>query len=222
MTDHHDQLREHWQQLAEQLGLEPAGPSAQEEKEPMPPSSASPNAEVRTSRVEDRELKTEYRTPRLQDEPSEESLAAYSFSKSDAASKVADVEPPVPIPEGPTEISPRQDDFIQEEPQEDRRRRRGRRADSGDRASRGRRGSGTRRREPEPSSSGERRDDFADEDAREIPESTEVDDESAQTQDSVSAEPEIIEDDVDDVDTLSDWNVPSWTELIGSLYRPER
>jgi len=30
------------------------------------------------------------------------------------------------------------------------------------------------------------------------------------------------EEDIDDVDTLSDWNVPSWTELIESLYRPER
>jgi hypothetical protein len=28
--------------------------------------------------------------------------------------------------------------------------------------------------------------------------------------------------DTDDVDTLSDWNVPSWAELIASLYRPER
>ena len=30
------------------------------------------------------------------------------------------------------------------------------------------------------------------------------------------------EDDSDDVDTLSDWNVPSWAELIASLYRPDR
>jgi hypothetical protein len=29
-------------------------------------------------------------------------------------------------------------------------------------------------------------------------------------------------DDDDEVDKLTDWNVPSWTELIGSLYRPER
>jgi hypothetical protein len=25
-----------------------------------------------------------------------------------------------------------------------------------------------------------------------------------------------------EVDSLSDWNVPSWAELIGSLYRPDR
>lgn len=28
--------------------------------------------------------------------------------------------------------------------------------------------------------------------------------------------------DSEEVDTLSDWNVPSWAELIASLYRPER
>jgi hypothetical protein len=41
--------------------------------------------------------------------------------------------------------------------------------------------------------------------------------------DSSAPEPEKEEEDGgDDVDTLSDWNVPSWRELIGSLYRPER
>jgi hypothetical protein len=29
-------------------------------------------------------------------------------------------------------------------------------------------------------------------------------------------------DEKDEVDNLTDWNVPSWTELIESLYRPER
>jgi hypothetical protein len=28
--------------------------------------------------------------------------------------------------------------------------------------------------------------------------------------------------DTEDMDTLSDWNVPSWAELIASLYRPDR
>src|SRR5713226_1039733 len=38
------------------------------------------------------------------------------------------------------------------------------------------------------------------------------------------AVPQASEEDVDkdDVDTLTDWNVPSWTELIDSLYRPDR
>jgi len=30
------------------------------------------------------------------------------------------------------------------------------------------------------------------------------------------------EEDDEEIDKLTDWNVPSWTELIGSLYRPER
>jgi hypothetical protein len=28
--------------------------------------------------------------------------------------------------------------------------------------------------------------------------------------------------DNEEIDTLSDWNVPSWAELIASLYRPDR
>ena len=30
------------------------------------------------------------------------------------------------------------------------------------------------------------------------------------------------EGDDDEVDNLSNWNVPSWNDLIASLYRPER
>jgi hypothetical protein len=30
------------------------------------------------------------------------------------------------------------------------------------------------------------------------------------------------DDDTEEIDSLSDWSVPSWTELIASLYRPER
>jgi hypothetical protein len=29
-------------------------------------------------------------------------------------------------------------------------------------------------------------------------------------------------DDEEEIDNLSDWNVPSWNDLIASLYRPER
>ena len=35
-------------------------------------------------------------------------------------------------------------------------------------------------------------------------------------------EPMVEEDDDEEIDKLTDWNVPSWNELIGSLYRPER
>jgi hypothetical protein len=48
-------------------------------------------------------------------------------------------------------------------------------------------------------------------------------DEEAASEEPVE-EPKDKEDDApdDDIDTLSDWNVPSWQELIASLYRPER
>ncbi len=36
------------------------------------------------------------------------------------------------------------------------------------------------------------------------------------------AEPVAEEDDDEEIDKLTDWSVPSWSELIGSLYRPER
>jgi hypothetical protein len=34
--------------------------------------------------------------------------------------------------------------------------------------------------------------------------------------------PEPDEDDNEDLSDLSSWDVPSWNELIASLYRPER
>lgn len=40
--------------------------------------------------------------------------------------------------------------------------------------------------------------------------------------DLVEPPPAAEEEDDEEVDTLSDWNVPSWNELIASLYRPER
>ena len=44
--------------------------------------------------------------------------------------------------------------------------------------------------------------------------------------DDADEEPDVDEDEDDDEDVepivLTDWNVPTWQELIGSLYRPER
>jgi hypothetical protein len=40
--------------------------------------------------------------------------------------------------------------------------------------------------------------------------------------DAEGSPPEQEEDDDEEIDKLTDWNVPSWTELIGSLYRPDR
>jgi hypothetical protein len=214
MTDDQEQLREHWQQLAEQLGLEPAELMTQEAKEPETPVSPPVVIEDRESKREDRIL-----TP----EPveSEESIREFSFSKSEAQPEVVETEPLVRATETEIEESPQPDEIIQEEPRGERRERRGRRSDRGERPSRGRRGSGSRRREVEPPAMEDRGDSLADEDTGEIAESPE-ETEPALLHETTSSEPDEAEDDVEDVDTLSDWNVPSWTELIGSLYRPER
>jgi hypothetical protein len=37
--------------------------------------------------------------------------------------------------------------------------------------------------------------------------------------DTSSPDPDVKD---EEMDTLSDWNVPSWNELIASLYRPDR
>jgi hypothetical protein len=37
-----------------------------------------------------------------------------------------------------------------------------------------------------------------------------------------AVEPEPEDEDDEEVENLSNWNVPSWQELIASLYRPER
>jgi hypothetical protein len=36
------------------------------------------------------------------------------------------------------------------------------------------------------------------------------------------AQTEDLDDDVDEIPRMSEWNVPSWNDLIASLYRPER
>jgi ribonuclease E len=90
-----------------------------------------------------------------------------------------------------------------------------------ERFKRGRRGRGRKhhKKAPEAADQGEV---TAFEEEMPEPESSELSEELDEVQDEAT-EPERDEaDDQEDVDTLSDWNVPSWTELIESLYRPER
>ena len=58
----------------------------------------------------------------------------------------------------------------------------------------------------------------------EIPEPVEAEDEDEDEEQEVevAAVNEDEDDDGEEPDTLSDWNVPSWNELIASLYRPDR
>jgi hypothetical protein len=56
----------------------------------------------------------------------------------------------------------------------------------------------------------------------EPPRTTDADAAAATEEDEVdTTEPEPVLND-EEMDTLSDWNVPSWNELIASLYRPDR
>jgi hypothetical protein len=48
------------------------------------------------------------------------------------------------------------------------------------------------------------------------------DDELPQAEQAETVEPTTDDADDEEIDRLTDWNVPSWNDLIGSLYRPER
>jgi ribonuclease E len=90
-----------------------------------------------------------------------------------------------------------------------------------ERFKRGRRGRGRKhhKRAPEAADQGEV---TAFEEELPEPESSELSEELDEVQDEATESERDKADDQEDVDTLSDWNVPSWAELIESLYRPER
>jgi hypothetical protein len=48
--------------------------------------------------------------------------------------------------------------------------------------------------------------------------------EQSSTEQGAKNQPEVVltDPEKEEIDTLSDWNVPSWSEIIASLYRPER
>jgi len=213
MTDDQEQMR-HWQELAEQLGLDvpmatPDAPAIP--KEEILPTSKTENRDEKIEErenVEDRETMMEGR-----DSGSKADVRNESFPEAQAdleSSTETPLESQLPIRE------PERDDR-----RRGRRGRRERNGDRGERSSRSRRGSSSRRREPEPIAE-DRGDPFEERESKEVGEFPE-EVEPAILHDSTALEREKEEDeDVDDVDTLSDWNVPSWTELIESLYRPDR
>jgi len=223
MTDDQEQLRQHWQQLAEQLGLEPSEPAAplsvasqQEAKEPSTSSSESSMFEDRETKVKDQEFGFEHSGP-----PIEERKLQLEDEVVKQVESISESQPSMPASTSPVE-----DYSPIEEPKREARRgghhgRKARGSDRGERSLRAKRDSGRRRQEAEPAPAEDRNEGFLEEESCEISESPE-EVEPAILHDSSSPEPEKAEEDIDDVDTLSDWNVPSWSELIGSLYRPER
>jgi hypothetical protein len=251
MSDDQDRTKQeqHWQELADLLGLPP---------EPAPELAAPPAMAPKPTPVEpveDRGAEPPARELRLAHEETLEPPASHPESGPE------ELPPPGVFAE--TELEPWETSSLSqnEEPEEEAdvprpssRRRRGRRSGRGSRVAgvqelaesgpgdeevetaqpsdkaettseaaeedgskRGRRGRGRKRHKKTP---------VLEERAEETPleDEEDLDAESVDLEADLdeSAEPEREDEELDDVDTLSDWNVPSWTELIESLYRPDR
>ena len=225
MADDQEQLRQHWQQLAEQLGLDASGQPApapapvpiKEEKpttakmgqaEKAAPSEAQTEREETFVRNEDKAFGASEAEAAPAKAPASDQFVA--VAEASAGAVLGPPEPPV------------------DEPSPGRRGRRERRPERGERgkSSHRRRDSGPRRREETSAPVAERAENSPDMDGPEDSSEPEFPEEiePAFVDETPSAEERKQDDetDIDDVDTLSDWNVPSWAELIASLYRPER
>jgi hypothetical protein len=225
MTDDEQRQRQHWQELAEQLGID--GPSPvlpAEEKRLAKAAPAKPSlAPTRAATGEDASrtgFKKEERT--LPAEDQSPSRGTTAFEETAAPSWQAEELPnkePSGHPEAPSEVAPQ--------------RRQGRKSTRGTRP---RRSSDQARprdaddsKRPEeiieeesaPRAHRRRKEEPGDHGASSEEVSTPADEDEPEEG---QANPEVREEetDKDDLDTLTDWNVPSWTELIDSLYRPDR
>ncbi|HZZ77201.1 MAG TPA: hypothetical protein VFE62_01705 [Gemmataceae bacterium] len=222
---------DHWQELADLLGL-PEGEkpaAASSPKEPPPPVAPAPR-----ELDEDRPAAhVEEEQPRL--EPMDEDALVHEAEFDDLADETILDEPPLPdeIPdeEQPfeSEISESAAEFAgtdssppteEDRPKRRRRRRRGRRGGGGrEGEERGER-SQEPRRQAEPQQRGSRGDGRRDEQRQQRGESSrrqpEPEHEHEEEQQPRHAPV------MDAADDFSDWNVPSWQELIASLYRPDR
>jgi hypothetical protein len=223
MTDEEERLRQHWQELAEQLGLE-SGPEPTAVEKPAlkatGPASSAPPARAETSK-EYSEGKERTVSAREQGPPSSRPV---SEEAAPAAWHTED-QPEEDIPEQSSAS----------EGTETVRRRPARKAERGDRPRRPRANDPSRGRETAAetgSPAGESSEEKSGERSRRRrkassgrPREEDAPASSAEMQpDEPPDAPEsrAEEADKDDLDTLTDWNVPSWTELIDSLYRPDR
>jgi len=219
MVDDQEQLRQHWQELAEQLGLDgPEPPGAAPESKRDEPGHASV---TEVEKTEPQPVPGAGQKRQAGDDPAHFAVGDTlpAVSKASAAdqfvaiSETSGDEPPPGSPERPIA-------------DDSRRGRRGRRPEKNERdRPRRRRDSSSRPRdevflsqaEPEIDKDSSEMNDPADFAETEFPEEIEA------GSDEDSAGPERKEEeDLEDVDVLSDWNVPSWAELIASLYRPDR
>ena len=228
MTDE-ERLRQHWEELAEQLGVEspPSIPHSSEQpiaKSVSPPTRAPANAEAaqKVSREEDLNF------------PSQDRRAAGGPATwEESPAPVLETEKPRAAEEDLGQsIMP---DVVPDETQS---RRRGRKPGRGTKRSRSREQPTPTETEPQES----------DQPKEIVAEESTTTEESRQRRPAsgrrsrereepippgeteppesgtgvAPVEPAESEEDTDDLDTLRDWNVPSWTELIDSLYRPDR
>lgn len=207
MTDenHANQDRSHWDELARQLGLEPEQSGRKPEAPAKPIRSPEPVAE---------------RSPETHaPEPAFEEDRYEAGPHEDRFEEIAS--------EQPVEPHEAEEPAAEEPPQ----RRRGRQGRAG-----GRRGRRSRdETAAEPGDTGEvvaetppQEETAAEQEpgrrrgrrrGRRDAEPVEGESKAEPAEEAAAAEED---DSIEEVDTLSDWNVPSWNELIASLYRPER
>ena len=226
MTENND-ARDHWKELAEQLGLPPESQGSATGPEPERPKSRQPEREPEARHKEAAPV-IEKRREVERPEDRGPSHRSYSRGPQEAA-KVSEapaiqkkIEPP-PQPEA-AELQEERPSRREERPspQEEEVELRGSEgceekpgvvAGQEEEHSRGRRrrgGRGGKRRQDEDRPEGKGR---RGRDAAPRPKAEVVEEKATQT---------VEEDDADDMEDLSNWTVPSWQELISSLYRPDR
>jgi hypothetical protein len=215
--------RDHWQAIAEQLGLSPEGDAAAQAVSPEQP-------EPQSRQV--------YAKPPAQASEPDRAASAPVFSPSSPKPpqedfKVNLVEKKEPVPEPPAQeshVSPPEGQA--EKPGEDEPesapRRRGRRRgrdEEGPRADRGKRRAEERSFSPaaparaEP---GEALDRGRGRRRRGRSSAEEEPDLASEPEVSAAVDESEADDEIAELGDFSNWNVPSWNELIASLYRPER
>jgi hypothetical protein len=214
MSDDPDRQREHWRELAELLGLNPDAPQDSEKPKPHLEAAARVPPEVHApARSEP--------VPAVRGEP----------LKDDFEGEPRSVSPP----EEPEQVqSARERENIAPPAQERDEWRPPARDEERPRRGKGRRGGRGGSERKEFSSGGAE----GDTEARDRQSADDDEDQGASDPRGRERSPEPLEeepmeevespsvtvadDEIDEEDTLSDWNVPSWNELIASLYRPER
>ncbi len=202
---------ENWKALQVALGLVPeempipVRPEPANEP-PSPPRAAPtpPRPKAEFSEIPAHDSDSEIRQASSFEEPSQPHDPA---SSDDATQGTAGDDQEVEVGEAPEEV-PEEPSEEQGAPGDKRRRRRRRRRRRG-----GGEGSG------EDSARGEEQSETAEGDDRSP---TSADDAGDDGQD--DGDDDIVEEDEEEIEPLSitDWNVPTWQELIASLYRPER